>query len=178
MSLYFTYMVPEVVTAICERPYCIMTLIFKNRCIWAIRGGLHKDIAQCKSRVPVARWMVKREGKAAQRGLFKKEMDRGGEQGANIPLQQARDSASICTPRSLSHIHHSLTAPTSRFHLTSRYPHPFLPNLSREGVQMGFSSFLSTQDVIHLGWQSIFCCITRGREHVQRRGLAAWVDGS
>lgn len=72
MSLYFTYMVPEVVTAICERPYCIMTLIFKNRSIWAIRGGLHKDIAQCKSRVPVARWMVKREGKAAQRDYSKK----------------------------------------------------------------------------------------------------------
>lgn len=98
MSLYFTYMVSEVVTVICEWPYCIMTLIFKNQSIWAIGGGLHKDIAQCKSRVPVARWMVKREGKAAQQGLFKKEMDRGGEQGANILLQRACDSASICTP--------------------------------------------------------------------------------
>ena len=82
--------------------------------------------------------MVKREGEAAQLGLFKKEMDRGGERGANIPLKRARDSASICTPRSLPHIHHSLTAPTSRFHLTSRYPRPFLllvAGRSADGIQ-------------------------------------------
>ena len=129
-------------------------------------GGSHDDTAQCKSHVLVVRWMVKREGEAAQLGLFKREMDRGSEQGTNIPLQRAHDSASICTPLSLPPIHHSLAAPTSCFHLTPRYPRPFLPNLSRAEVRMGFSSFLNTQDVIHLGWRFIFRCICG--EHMGR----------
>lgn len=37
------------------------------------------------------------EGKEVQLGVFKREMDRGGKQGTNIPLQRAYDSASICT---------------------------------------------------------------------------------
>lgn len=83
-----------------------------------------------KSHVLVVRWMV-RGGEAAQLGLFKREMDRGSEQGTNIRLKRAHKSASIYTPLSLPPIHHYLIAPTSRFHLTSRYDRPFLPNLSQ-----------------------------------------------
>lgn len=95
-------------------------------------GGITLRCCSVKAKSHVCagvRWMVKRGGKEAQLGPFKRKMDRGSEQGTNIPLQQAHDSASICTPLSLPPIHHSLTAPT--FHLTSRYLHPFRPNLSQ-----------------------------------------------
>lgn len=75
---------------------------------------LHSVEAQ--SHVLVVRWIARRGGEAAQLGLFKREMDRGSEQGTNIPLQRAHGSASICTPLSLPPIHHSHTASTSCFH--------------------------------------------------------------
>lgn len=82
-------------------------------------GGLHQDIIQ--SREPRAGCKMDGEdrGEAVQLGLFKREMDRGSEQGTNIPLQRAHNSASICTPLSLPSIHHSLTVLTSIFYLTS-----------------------------------------------------------
>lgn len=84
--------------------------------------------------------MLKGEDEAAQ--LFKREMDRGSEQGTNIPLQQAHNSASICTPLSLPPIHHSLTAPTSRFHLISRYPPCLSPKLASYSCADGILQFL------------------------------------
>lgn len=116
MRLYFT---------LCEKLLhcCIMKRYFNiQQSIQTIRhrGVLHS--VKAESHVLVGRWMVKRGGEAAQLGLFKREMDRGSEQGTNIPLQRAHDSASICTPLSLPPIHHSLTASTSCFHLT---PIPF-----------------------------------------------------
>lgn len=162
---------------------CIITHYSKIHCLSRQSGEgwwLPKCIAGCKSRQPCAeiitilRWMVKR-------GLFKREMDSGSDLGTNIPLQRAHDSVSICTSLSFTLIHHSLTASTSCFHLTSHYPHLFLPNLSQTDAQMGFSSFLSTQNVIHLSWRSISCrCIFR--EHTGRGACAyigrPWVDVS
>lgn len=78
----------------------------------------------------------------AQLGLLEREMDRGSEQGTNIPLRRARDSASICTPLSLPAIHHHLAGATSRFHLTSRRLCPCLPGSSRAGVSDGIQQFL------------------------------------
>lgn len=148
------------------------------------RGDDYPHVLQgvkAESHVLAVRWMVKRGGEAAQLGLFKREMDRGSDLGTNIPLQRAHNSASICTSPSFTAIHHSLTASTSCFHLTSHYPHLFLPNLSQTDAQMGFRSFLSTQHVIHLSWRSISCCCIC-REHTGRGACAdigrPWVDVS
>lgn len=119
----------------------------------------------------VVRWIVRRGGEAAQLGLFKREMDRGSEQGTNIPLQRAHDSASICTPLSLPPIHHSHTASTSCFHPT---PVPFsltclIPECEGDSA------------VSYLSWQSISCCICRehtGRgAHAETRAGSGWLCG-
>lgn len=91
-------------------------------------GGLHKDIVEYKCKEPYAGCKIDGVGGVMVQ-LFKGEMDCGSERGADFPLEQAHNSASICTPLSLPPIHHSLTAPSSRFYLTSCYPYTFLLHL-------------------------------------------------
>lgn len=102
-------------------------------------GGLHNDIVESTEPCSGCKMDGEEGGEAVQLGLFKREMDRGSEQGTNIPLQRAHDSASICTPLSLSPIHHSLAAPTSHFYLTSLLP----PSLSLKTCVGYKSSWIS-----------------------------------
>lgn len=118
------------------------------------------------------RWIVRRRGEAAQLGLFKREMDRGSEQGTNIALQQAHESASIHTPpKPPSHP----SVPYCIYFLLSSHAIPFSPTCLRHICKWDSAVALSTRGVTHLSWPSISCCIFTehaGTGGVQRGGQA------
>lgn len=77
--------------------------------------GDYTNVLKLRAMCRFSQCMVERGGEEARLGLFKREMDSSGEQGANIPLQWAHNLASICTAFSLPSIHHSFIAPFSCF---------------------------------------------------------------